>query len=61
MTMEEIIEARDQANALADIHDMQLADQEGYVECPGCGTWVRDRGIDILYHVMKEVHSGEVV
>jgi len=59
MTNEEV---RDLADDEADARDMALEDAErdGYVECPGCGTWVRDRGIDILYHVMKEVHGGQI-
>jgi len=34
------------------------ADRLGFVRCPGCDRWVRDRGIDILYHVMTEVYGG---
>lgn len=32
------------------------------VKCPGCGDWVVNTGISLLYHVMwvnKEAHQGE--
>ena len=57
MTADEI---RDQADDEADARDMEEEDagRRGYVKCPGCGDWVLDRGINILFHVMKEVDRG---